>query len=96
MPRSNPSDADQWGAQPGRSSPADLTICDLTGTGAQDTAIAVHVAGLLGDEVRHSALDLIARGAQVRNGEIVMEATATGLPLRGELDGWVCLRGQPL
>lgn len=37
------------GAKPGRRSPADITICDLTGTGAQDTAIASHVAGMLGD-----------------------------------------------
>jgi len=37
------------GAHPGRTSPADITICDLTGTGAQDTAIAAHVAGLLGE-----------------------------------------------
>jgi ectoine utilization protein EutC len=36
------------GASPGRRSPADITICDLTGTGAQDTAIASHVAGMLG------------------------------------------------
>jgi ornithine cyclodeaminase len=28
------------GGQPGRASPQDITICDLTGTGAQDTAIA--------------------------------------------------------
>ena len=28
--------------KPGRASPADITICDLTGTGAQDTAIATH------------------------------------------------------
>ncbi|MFD1343537.1 cyclodeaminase [Litorisediminicola beolgyonensis] len=34
---------------PGRRSPADTTICDLTGTGAQDTAIASFVAGRLGD-----------------------------------------------
>ena len=31
------------GAAPGRFSPDDITICDLTGTGAQDTAIAAHV-----------------------------------------------------
>lgn len=31
------------GAKPGRQSPDDITICDLTGTGAQDTAIATHV-----------------------------------------------------
>lgn len=30
------------GARTGRSSPGDITICDLTGTGAQDTAIATH------------------------------------------------------
>lgn len=37
------------GAKPGRTGPADITICDLTGTGAQDTAIATHVAAMLGD-----------------------------------------------
>ncbi|UWQ05441.1 cyclodeaminase [Aliiroseovarius crassostreae] len=31
------------GAKPGRISPDAITICDLTGTGAQDTAIATHV-----------------------------------------------------
>ncbi len=30
------------GKIPGRRSPGDITICDLTGTGAQDTAIATH------------------------------------------------------
>jgi ornithine cyclodeaminase len=30
------------GATPGRHRPEDITICDLTGTGAQDTAIATH------------------------------------------------------
>lgn len=30
------------GKVPGRSDPEDITICDLTGTGAQDTAIANH------------------------------------------------------
>ena len=30
------------GAHPGRTSDDQVTICDLTGTGAQDTAIAVH------------------------------------------------------
>ena len=34
------------GAHPGRRSPDDVTIADLTGTGAQDTAIAAHVLGL--------------------------------------------------
>ncbi len=33
---------------PGRTGPDQVTICDLTGTGAQDTAIASHVIGLLG------------------------------------------------
>jgi ornithine cyclodeaminase len=39
------------GAVPGRRAPSDITICDLTGTGAQDTAIATralaacHAAG---------------------------------------------------
>lgn len=37
------------GARPGRRSGADITICDLTGTGAQDTAIATHVRAILGD-----------------------------------------------
>ncbi|WGW03609.1 cyclodeaminase [Tropicibacter oceani] len=36
------------GAAKGRRSPQDITICDLTGTGAQDTAIASHVAKTLG------------------------------------------------
>ena len=31
------------GKVPGRRTPEDITICDLTGTGAQDTAIATHV-----------------------------------------------------
>jgi ornithine cyclodeaminase len=31
------------GRKPGRRSPADITIADLTGTGVQDTAIATHV-----------------------------------------------------
>lgn len=31
------------GAQPGRRRADDITICDLTGTGVQDTAIATHV-----------------------------------------------------
>lgn len=35
------------GQVPGRRSPRDITICDLTGTGAQDTAIASHVAATL-------------------------------------------------
>ncbi|MCR8725721.1 cyclodeaminase [Frigidibacter sp. ROC022] len=35
------------GAAPGRQRPSDVTICDLTGTGAQDTAIAAHVGPLL-------------------------------------------------
>jgi ornithine cyclodeaminase len=30
------------GSKPGRRSESDVTICDLTGTGAQDTAIATH------------------------------------------------------
>ncbi|WP_213685724.1 cyclodeaminase [Roseicyclus sp.] len=36
-------------AHPGRRSDSDITICDLTGTGAQDTAIATHVFARLGD-----------------------------------------------
>ena len=36
------------GAHPGRRSDAQITICDLTGTGAQDTAIATHVHAILG------------------------------------------------
>ena len=31
------------GQRPGRRHPQDVTICDLTGTGVQDTAIATHV-----------------------------------------------------
>jgi ornithine cyclodeaminase len=31
------------GQKPGRQRPDDVTICDLTGTGVQDTAIATHV-----------------------------------------------------
>ena len=31
------------GAAPGRFGAGDITICDLAGTGAQDTAIACHV-----------------------------------------------------
>jgi ornithine cyclodeaminase len=34
------------GTRPGRSRPEDITVCDLTGTGAQDTAIATHALGL--------------------------------------------------
>lgn len=30
------------GIKPGRGSPTEITVCDLTGTGAQDTAIALH------------------------------------------------------
>jgi ornithine cyclodeaminase len=30
------------GTKPGRNAESDITICDLTGTGAQDTAIATH------------------------------------------------------
>jgi ornithine cyclodeaminase len=33
------------GTKPGRASDAQVTICDLTGTGAQDTAIATHALG---------------------------------------------------
>jgi ornithine cyclodeaminase len=32
------------GIKPGRGSPEEITVCDLTGTGAQDTAIALHAA----------------------------------------------------
>ena len=32
------------GIKPGRIAPGEITVCDLTGTGAQDTAIAVHAA----------------------------------------------------
>ncbi|MEM6384391.1 MAG: cyclodeaminase [Pseudomonadota bacterium] len=38
------------GATTGRSSDEAITICDLTGTGAQDTAIACHVRALFPDE----------------------------------------------
>ncbi|WP_420859703.1 cyclodeaminase [Marivivens marinus] len=37
------------GAKAGRQSEDDITICDLTGTGAQDTAIASHVRAILPD-----------------------------------------------
>lgn len=37
------------GAVPGRQSPRDITIADLTGTGAQDTAIVSHAMAVLGD-----------------------------------------------
>ena len=37
------------GDAPGRRTPDDITIADLTGTGAQDTAIASHVAALVED-----------------------------------------------
>jgi ectoine utilization protein EutC len=37
------------GKVPGRTSAGDITICDLTGTGAQDTAIATHVFAALPD-----------------------------------------------
>ncbi len=37
------------GAHPGRTAAGQITLCDLTGTGAQDTAIATHVLGRLGD-----------------------------------------------
>jgi ectoine utilization protein EutC len=33
------------GLKPGRRSAEEITVCDLTGTGAQDTAIAVHASG---------------------------------------------------
>jgi ornithine cyclodeaminase len=36
------------GAKPGRTSPDDVTICDLTGTGVQDTAIATQVRARFG------------------------------------------------
>mgnify|MGYP001552579074 CR=1 FL=1 len=36
------------GARPGRRSETEITICDLTGTGAQDTAIATHVNAIIG------------------------------------------------
>ena len=42
------------GTKPGRKSADDITICDLTGTGAQDTAIATHAlkaAGGLGSVI---------------------------------------------
>ncbi|WP_020593987.1 cyclodeaminase [Kiloniella laminariae] len=37
------------GVSVGRSHEDDITICDLTGTGAQDTAIATHVRNIIGD-----------------------------------------------
>ncbi|KHQ54551.1 cyclodeaminase [Mameliella alba] len=36
------------GKAPGRRAPEDITLCDLTGTGAQDTAIATHVMQVRG------------------------------------------------
>ncbi len=36
------------GTRPGRTAPGDITICDLTGTGVQDTAIATHVRARFG------------------------------------------------
>ncbi|MBI1218146.1 MAG: cyclodeaminase [Rhodobacteraceae bacterium] len=36
------------GSRPGRRSPGDITICDLTGTGVQDTAIATHIRARFG------------------------------------------------
>lgn len=43
------------GRKPGRRAPDDITICDLTGTGAQDTAIASHV------RARHPAAGTVIR-----------------------------------
>ena len=37
------------GAKPGRTAPDAITICDLTGTGVQDTAIATHVRARFGN-----------------------------------------------
>ncbi len=37
------------GAKPGRTTPDAITICDLTGTGVQDTAIATHVRARFGN-----------------------------------------------
>ena len=37
------------GRHPGRRSPAEITLCDLTGTGALDTAIAAHAAARLSE-----------------------------------------------
>ena len=37
------------GSHPGRQNEDAISICDLTGTGAQDTAIASHVASIIGD-----------------------------------------------
>lgn len=37
------------GAKPGRRSEDDITICDLTGTGVQDTAIATHALAVAGN-----------------------------------------------
>jgi ornithine cyclodeaminase len=36
------------GTRPGRTAPGDITLCDLTGTGVQDTAIASHVRARFG------------------------------------------------
>ena len=49
MARANPPELGAIVAgAPGRKSENDVTICDLTGTGAQDTAIATHAAHVLG------------------------------------------------
>ncbi len=37
------------GTAPGRRDPRDITIADLTGTGAQDTAIVSHALAVLGE-----------------------------------------------
>lgn len=37
------------GQRAGRTDPAQVTVCDLTGTGVQDTAIASFALGQLGD-----------------------------------------------
>ena len=38
------------GQRPGRRSPDQITIADLTGTGVQDTAIATHALAAFSDE----------------------------------------------
>jgi ornithine cyclodeaminase len=40
------------GLKPGRRSPEEITVCDLTGTDAQDTAIALHAVRAAGTALR--------------------------------------------
>lgn len=49
------------GTRPGRRAPSDVTICDLTGTGAQDTAIASHVFAVCRDAGTKERIGTIIR-----------------------------------